>query len=141
MAVVTVSKSLWRGKGRVSVSWEGLTGGVGLRTKLNAISRGCGRHGLKWVAQTPDKGGLASPLVANDDERASTGGGLAAVVLGDVGVDGGVVVGKLRREASEGEGSGGVFEARVPPFEPLVGWAFQGSSEEGSNSCVRKVVV
>ena len=110
-------------------------------TKVDAISGGCSGHDLSWVTQTPDKRGFASALIANDDEGAPTGGGLAAVVLGDVGVDGGVVVGKLRREASEGEGSGGVFEARVPPFEPLVGWAFQGSSEEGSNSCVRKVVV
>ena len=88
-------------------------------TKLNAISGGCGRHGLSWVAQTPDKGGLASSLVANDDERASTGGGLAAVVLGDVGVNGVAVVGELSREASEGEGGGGELESRVP-FEPLV---------------------
>ena len=119
---------------------EGLTGGVGLRTKLNAISRGCGRHGLKWVAQTPDKGGLASPLVANDDERASTGGGVATAVLGDVGVDAVMVVGELRGEASEGEGGGGEIEASSI-FEPLAGWALQGSREECSDSCVRKVVV
>ena len=109
------------------------------RTKGNAISGGCGRHRLSWVAQTPDKGGLASSLVANDDERASTSGGLAAVVLGDVRVDGGVIVGELRREASESEGGGGESEA-CSTFEPLVGWAFHGSREEGGDSGIFKVV-
>ena len=51
---------------------------------------------MSWVAQTPDKRGFASALIANDDEGAPTGGGLAAGVLGDVGVDGIVDVGELR---------------------------------------------
>ena len=50
-------------------------------------------------------------MVANEDECASTGGGLAAVVLGDVGVDGSVVVSELRGEASEGERGGSEIEA------------------------------
>ena len=55
------------------------------------------------------------------------------MVLGDVGVDGGVVVFELRREAREGEGSGIDVEA-CAIFDPLVGWAFHGSREEGSDS-------
>ena len=79
-------------------------------------------------------------MVANDDERASTSGGLAAVVLGDVGVDGGVVFGELRGEASEGEGGGGELEASCT-LEPLVGRAFQRSRQEsGGDSCVCKVI-
>ena len=110
------------------------------RTKGNAISGGCGRHGLSWVAQTPDKRGLASPLIPNEDERASTVGRLAAVVLGDVGVDGGLVVGELRWEANKVEGGGGKVEASAT-VEPLVGRTFQGGSEEGGDSGVCKVVV
>ena len=62
------------------------------------------------------------------------------MVLGDVRVDGGLVFGELRREASVGEGGVGEVEASCT-FEPLVGWALQGSSEGGGDSGVCAVVV